>query len=102
MPEYSLQIQAQIPAALCAIHNFIRTHDIDDAVTEPEFMDDTPNDHNHNASAAAAAEADHSSGRCVIIAQQMWEDYVRICSERDIDESGGEDEGEEDDESSET
>jgi len=72
------------------------------AATEPEFMDNTPNDHNHNASVAAAAEADCSSGRHDIIAQQMWEDYVHICSERDIDESGGEDEGEEDDKSSET
>lgn len=26
-PEYSLEIQARIPAALCAVHNFIRVHD---------------------------------------------------------------------------
>jgi len=26
-PEYSLEIQARIPAALAAIHNFIRSHD---------------------------------------------------------------------------
>src|ERR1700736_3612115 len=29
-PEYSLEIQAQIPAALAAIHNFIQSHDPDD------------------------------------------------------------------------
>ena len=92
-PEYSMEIQAQIPAALCAINNFIHTHDTDVSLTEPEFMDYTPNDHDHNASVAAAAEADHSSGRCDIIAQQMWDDYVRICNERGIsedDQSGGE------------
>ncbi|KIJ12996.1 hypothetical protein PAXINDRAFT_35541, partial [Paxillus involutus ATCC 200175] len=26
-PEYSLDIQAQIPAALCTVHNFILVHD---------------------------------------------------------------------------
>ena len=26
-PEYNLEIQARIPAALCAIHNFIQEHD---------------------------------------------------------------------------
>ena len=26
-PEYSLEIQARIPAALCAVHNFIWVHD---------------------------------------------------------------------------
>jgi hypothetical protein len=26
-PRYNLQVQAQIPAALCTIHNFIHYHD---------------------------------------------------------------------------
>ncbi|KAF8834555.1 hypothetical protein BDN67DRAFT_871777, partial [Paxillus ammoniavirescens] len=26
-PEYSLDIQARIPAALCTVHNFILVHD---------------------------------------------------------------------------
>ena len=103
-PEYSLEIQAQIPAALCAIHNFICTHDTNDTLTEPEFMDYTNDNHDHDASMAAAAEADHSSERRDIIAQQMWDDYMRICSERDInegeedDDDKGEDEGEYNDE----
>jgi hypothetical protein len=103
-PEYSMEIQARIPAALCAIHNFIRTHDNDESLTEPEFVDYMPNDHDHNASVAAAVEADRSSGRRDIIAQQMWDDYVRICNESGIgedDQSGDEYEefeGEEEDE----
>ncbi len=31
-PEYSMETQAQIPAALSAIHNFIRIHDPEDGV----------------------------------------------------------------------
>jgi hypothetical protein len=29
-PAYGMDIQAQIPAALCALHNFIREHESDD------------------------------------------------------------------------
>ncbi|KIM59451.1 hypothetical protein SCLCIDRAFT_38540, partial [Scleroderma citrinum Foug A] len=29
-PEYNIEIQAHIPAALCTIHNFIRIHDGDE------------------------------------------------------------------------
>ena len=97
--EYSLEIQARIPAALCTIHNFIRTHDTDDTddiLTEPEFIDHASDDHD-DASIAAAVEADRSSNRHDIIAQQMWDGYMQICSERGIDEDE-EDDDEEDDE----
>jgi len=30
-PEYGLDVQAQIPTALCAIHNFTQIHDADEA-----------------------------------------------------------------------
>jgi hypothetical protein len=49
-------------------------------------MDDTSNNNDHNTSVAVEAETDHLSERHNIIAQQMWEDYVHICSERDINE----------------
>jgi len=106
-PEYSLEIQARIPAALCTIHNFICTHDVDENVVEPDLGDDeaqNDHDHDHIASAAAAAELDHPSARWDHIAQQMWDDYMCICSERDInegeedDDDEGEDEGEYNDE----
>jgi hypothetical protein len=104
-PEYSLEIQVRLPAALCAIHNFIPTHDTDDRddiLTEPEFIDHTSDDHD-NASIAAAAEADCSSNRCDIIAQQMWDDYMQICSERGIneDEEDNDEEDNEDDDNGE-
>ena len=88
-PEYSLEIQAQIPAALCTIHNFICTHDVDENVVEPDLGDDeaqNDHDHDHIASAAAAAELDHPSARWDHIAQQMWDDYVRIRNERGIED----------------
>jgi hypothetical protein len=101
-PEYSLEIQAQIPAALCTIHNFIRMHDIDENVVEPDLGDDeaqNDHDHDHIASAAAAAELDHPSARWDHIAQQMWDDYVRIRNERGIeDQEEDEEDGETDEE----
>ena len=58
-------------------------------MTAPDLNDDIPNNHDHNASAAVAAD---------LIAQQMWDDYIRICNERGLgreDLSG--DEGEDED-----
>jgi hypothetical protein len=107
-PEYNLEIQARIPAALCTIHNFIRTHEADDPVTEPDRLDDNvPDDHDHNASAVAAVELDRPLPKRDEIAQQMWDDYMRIRNERSLgreDESGDDDdefEGEEDKENKE-
>ena len=57
-PEFSLGIQAQIPAALCTIHNFIHTHNTDDTPIELEFTDYALNDHDHIASETEAAGAD--------------------------------------------
>ena len=63
--EYSIQIQARIPTALCAIHNFIRIHDPakDEILTADDDNDNTPIDHDYEASAAAAAEIDTPSAR---------------------------------------
>jgi hypothetical protein len=97
-PEYSLEIQGRIPAALCTIHNFIRTHDVDKTIVESDLGDDeaqNAHDHNHVASAAAAAELDRPSARRDLIAQQMWDDYVCIRNERGIEDQE-EDEDEDD------
>jgi hypothetical protein len=93
-PEFSLGIQARIPAALCAIHNFIRTHDTDDTPIELEPTDYAPNDHDHIASETEAAGADRSSSKRDIIAEHMWEEYLRICSERGISEDNQSDDEE--------
>jgi len=85
-----MSIQAWIPAALCAIHNFISIHD---PANEIIYADD---DNTHNTPVdhvdVAPATADRPSARLDHIAQEMWEDYLVVCLERGIsdeeDESG--------------
>jgi hypothetical protein len=102
-PEYSLQIQARIPAALCAIHNFISVHDpAEDIILTVDDDDNNrpPLDHDHEAPAPAAAEIDTPSMKRDSIAQAMWDDYLAIRQQRDIrnhdgdSDSGDESEGE--------
>lgn len=90
-----MYIQARIPAALCAIHNFISIHDPAEGAIYAgnDNAGDTPVDHDHIAS---AAEVDTPSARRDHIAQEMWEDYLAVCRERGIGDD--EDELEEDDE----
>jgi DDE superfamily endonuclease len=108
-PAYSLDIQARIPAALCAIHNFIRIHDpADEAIGTSDDDDDddgdtgAPFDRDHIAAAAAAAELDGPSQRRDRIAQQMWENYLVVRLERGLveEDESEESSGHEDDESS--
>ena len=105
-PEYSLEVQARIPAALCAIHNFIRIHDpAEDTVlaadNDNDYDDNTALDRDHEAFAAAAAENDTMSAKRDSIAQAMWDDYLEICQERgfgsDDSDSGDESMAEVDD-----
>jgi hypothetical protein len=96
-PEYSLNIQAQIPAALCAIHNFIRTHDHD----EGSILAERDLHNQDNAVFEAAGDLDLEepeqgttmSARRDQIAQEMWEDYQQILMERlgDVEESASDD-----------
>jgi hypothetical protein len=85
-PEYSLEIQARIPAALCAIHNFICIHD---PIDEVMYTDDDDSNNgvvfNDDTIEAVAAEVDQPLARRDRIAQQMWDDYLAIRMERAID-----------------
>lgn len=102
-PEYSLNIQARLPAALCAVHNFISAHEplADIPLAGGDFGDlgddGGPNDHDHIASAGAAAAADQPSARRDQIALEMWNNYLRVRCERgmpvvdDDDEDSSED-----------
>jgi hypothetical protein len=75
-----MDIQAQIPAALCVLHNFIREHESDD--------DQTPNqdgtagiESNDNTIFEQAAGLDIIDKDVImavrrdVIAQSMWDDY---------------------------
>ena len=90
-PQYSLNIQAQIPAALCAIHNFIRTHDSNEGPSLEER-----DLHNHDYADFEAAgdlnleepeQETTMTARRDQIAQEMWEDYQRIIMERGVEHS---------------
>lgn len=88
-------MQARIPAALAAVHNFISIHNPHD-----EPISSTTPDHSHGNGAermhddndhedfaflgAPAGDPDHDLRRDMI-AQKMWDDYVGICTERGID-----------------
>jgi hypothetical protein len=94
-PEYKIAIQARIPAALCALHNYIRIHDPDEEplphravfndnpthqgqpaqggpdVTDPMVEDDVVDD------VSANVFRDR-------MAAEMWEDYQNILHERNL------------------
>ena len=79
-PEFSMDIQAQIPPALCAIHNFIREHDRHELT---HFDEDTvdlnsggPQDWGTLMSGTVqAAEKTRADARRDVIAEKMWQDY---------------------------
>jgi hypothetical protein len=89
-PEYNLDIQAQIPASLCAIYNFIRTHDHNEGpILERDL-------HNQNYEDFEGGDLDFGepeqgatmSARRDQIAQAMWEDYQQILIQRGAENLG--------------
>ncbi|KAF8591228.1 hypothetical protein K439DRAFT_1328173 [Ramaria rubella] len=70
--EYSLAIQAHVPAALAAVHNYIRLHD--------------PHPGSHFGSLElgppCAAERKEAKGMCEKIAQAMFTQYKQTLQER--------------------
>lgn len=85
-PEYKIDVQARIPAALCAIHNFIRTHDGQEGLL-PERRDifDNDNPEYQGQPADVAAQPEVINNANILrdrIAQKMWDDYQLILAER--------------------
>ena len=88
-PEYNLQTQAKIPAALAALHNFIHIHDPDDNAQDE---DDYEEGHNlqsrieihveHLGGYISQAEKDRASAKREAIATAMWVDYQNILAQR--------------------
>ena len=82
-PEYNMRIQAQIPAALAALHNFIRQYDPEEirffedqsfnfpVGVHPESADEL------GSSPARSNERARASERRDKIAADMWEQYQR-------------------------
>jgi hypothetical protein len=72
---------------MCCIHNFICTHASDQLEDGDLFEPDCGNDcDDHDCiPEAAALMPDEPCARRDRIAQQMWDDYMEICNERDHD-----------------
>jgi DDE superfamily endonuclease len=81
-PEYSMELQARIPAALCALHNFIRHADpteIDEYADATDLANGRANGAeigNLATQAINAADRDRMSLKRDQIAQDMWDSYM--------------------------
>jgi hypothetical protein len=90
-PEYKLSLQARIPTALSAVHNFIRKHDPTEAPL-PKSNDAGRNTASyHPYLPEAATGQDEPSERRDRIADAMWRDYQLILASRRNDSEGDDD-----------
>lgn len=93
-PSYCMNIQARIPAALAALHNFILQHDPDDRV-DARVHDPSPGSIvapdvvaalrlNGELAIGRHTDADTHAGEVLRdqIADAMWTDYQRVLAER--------------------
>jgi DDE superfamily endonuclease len=92
-PEYQYSIQAQIPAALCAIHNFIRIHNPSE---EDSAIGGAEEQYNQQADAGddvmRGIEFQESADDTVVarrdrIATEMWTNYQEVLQSREESES---------------
>lgn len=77
-PEYAPDVQARIPAALCAIHNFIWQQDPSEG---PLPTDNISSGYRHDDT-VVESNNEVPDGRRDAIAERMWADYQRILAER--------------------
>ena len=89
---YHYSVQAQIPAALCAIHNFIRIHDGEEDKEDEEDEEEDIVVQQNNAGdlyvrqgEGQRAENDAVVARRNNIAQKMWEEYQAYLQTRQED-----------------
>jgi hypothetical protein len=78
-------IQARIPPALCAVHNFIRIHN-DNEIHEfdPDLHDQNPGDFYGDLAAGPAVHVEKVGAemRRDNIAQATWESYQELINDR--------------------
>jgi hypothetical protein len=91
-PEYKMQIQARIPAALCALHNYITINDPNEGtLPQAAVVNDNPSHQGQPDEAtsddmdtdADASSSANSNALRDDIATQMWNDYQIYMQERD-------------------
>lgn len=89
-PEYDMGIQVRVPAALCALHNFIRRHDPSDV---EDFSDADVMPGSHAATrigdlatrAINGAERERAHLKRDQIAKEMWDSYQAFIQEQGVD-----------------
>jgi DDE superfamily endonuclease len=91
-PQYSLEIQARIPAALAAIHNFICEHSDADDDNHLEmnggdtFTGNASHDNfNDSEDDGLIFNDENVDERRDQIAQAMWDDYQKVCKDRKLE-----------------
>jgi hypothetical protein len=101
-PAYGMDIQAQIPGALCALHNLIREHksDDDDQTLNQDSMARIKSDDNTTPAGPDTTDKDNIMAvRQDAIAQSMWDDYQQRILGRylDTDDVGTNNDSDDDD-----
>lgn len=82
--QFDMDVQAQIPIALVAVHNFIREHDPEEIADFKDILEDLPNLNDFGdlaegpATRQERAQADLTRDG---IAREMWEDYQAYLAE---------------------
>ena len=89
---YNLDIQVEIPSALCAIH-FIHQYDAEEELEDvlgSKFSPDL-NDLDEYEFQPSAEEDDSTDAGLLHdqIAKKMWKDYLQVLDERDIEAPDG-------------
>jgi hypothetical protein len=92
-PQFSMTVQAKVPPALAAAHNFIMDHDRGDI---DEYLEDNEDDLDPNPGqpiendlgtladgAVTRAEKDRATVKRDSIAQAMWDDYQTVLQTRE-------------------
>lgn len=77
-PDYSIDIQARIPVALCAIHNFIAKHDPSEEPlpeNSADYCDDYYDDVNFAGVTRKRKRASDATVKRDQIAEMMWQSY---------------------------
>ena len=86
-PEFGLHVQARLPAALAALHNFIsKNNPQEQPISGSGFQGAAPIDDDNqydDNNAFAGAEEDVDERRDAI-AQKMWEDYLQVLAARNV------------------
>ena len=94
-PEYNIEIQNCIPAALAALHNFIRIHDPQETIISEADLDDvydsfsgfhagdTASEQHQTAASLQCNELEIADGRHDGIANAMWNQYQQVLQERE-------------------